>query len=192
MQADTTTPTRVPALGMVWMGEKREHKGESRPLMIASVGRSVRVIVPSMDPVSLVASSIAFIGACRKLASGLKFLRDLSRAPEEVLDLTDELNHLQNVLTVVNLVVRKRRDDTLGVLLSPLFVKVDLIIHELCNVCGACPQRLKEDDEYTEQLQHHLLARFKWTRAKRQVGELRARLKIIRLDIANSLAATSM
>ena len=124
-----------------------------------------------MDPVSIAASSITFISACRKLVAGLKFLRDLSRAPEEVLALTDELNDLQNVLTAVGLITCKRQDQIFGVLLSPLFGKVDLIIHELCDVCGACSQRLKEDEEYSEQLSHQLLARFKWTRGQKRVGE---------------------
>ena len=57
-----------------------------------------------MDPVSIAASSIAFIGACRKLAVGLKFLRALSKAPEDVLALTDELNDLRNVLKAIHLV----------------------------------------------------------------------------------------
>ena len=145
-----------------------------------------------MDPLSIAASAIAFVGACRKLASGLKFLRDLSRAPEEITALTDELNDLQHVLLAVGLVVRKRKDNVLGELLSPLFAKVDRIIHELCDECGACPQRLKQDDEYLDQLKTQLLARFKWTRAKRRVGQLRKRLKIVRLDFANSLAAISL
>lgn len=146
-----------------------------------------------MDPISIAASTIAFIGACRKLASGLRFLSDVSQAPKEVLALTDELHDLQHVLTAVGLVVRKRGDNILGSLLVPLFHKVDRIIHELCDVCGACPQKLKQDDEYYgEQLKIHLLARFRWTLAKQRVNELRERLKVLRLDFSNSLAATSL
>ena len=145
-----------------------------------------------MDPLSIAASSLAFIGACRKLATGLKFLRDLSRAPEEVLALADELTDLQNVLTAVALVTRKRQDTIFLTLLSPLFTKADRILRELCEVCGTCPHRLKEHDECTEQLKAQLLARFKWTRAKSRVGELRERLKIIRLDFSNSLATISL
>lgn len=145
-----------------------------------------------MDPLSIAASCIAFTGACRKLASGLRFLRDVSRAPEEVLALTDELNDLQNVLTAVGLIARKRRDDFLGILLTPLFDKVDRIVVELCEMCGMCPQKLKEDEEFTEQLKLRLLARFKWTLAKKRVDELREKLKVVRLDFSNSLAATSL
>ncbi|KAL8717704.1 MAG: hypothetical protein Q9225_005081 [Loekoesia sp. 1 TL-2023] len=124
--------------------------------------------------------------------SGLRFLRDVSQAPEEVLALTDELNNLQNVLTAVGLVTRKRRDDFLGILLSPLFDNVNHIVIELCDLCGTCPQKLKEDEEYTEQLKLRLLARFKWTLAKKRVDELREKLKVVRLDFSNSLAATSL
>ncbi|KAL9598866.1 MAG: hypothetical protein Q9219_004206 [cf. Caloplaca sp. 3 TL-2023] len=140
-----------------------------------------------MDPVSIAASCIAFTGACHKLVSGLRFLRDVSQAPEEVLALTDELTDLQNVLTVVHLITRKRHDIFLGVLLSPLFDKVDRIIDELCDTCGACPKKLKEDNDYGEQLKLRLRARFKWTLAKKRVNELRERLKIVRLDFANAV-----
>ena len=114
------------------------------------------------------------------------------RLPKEILAITDELNDLHNVLTVVNLVIRTRQDDILERLLRPLFDRVDRIISELCDVCGACPQRLKEDDEYSEQLKLHLLARFKWTLAKKRVNELRESLRVARLDFANALAATSL
>ena len=145
-----------------------------------------------MDPISIAASSIALIHACRKLATGIKFLIDLSRAPEEILELADELSDLQNVVAAVSTIIRKRQDDILGVLLCPLFAKVDRILNEICDLCGACPQKVKEDNDYTEQLKIQLLARFKWTRAKKRVGELRERLKVARLDFANSLAAISL
>ena len=145
-----------------------------------------------MDPLSIAASSIAFIGACRKLVAGFKFLRSLLRAPEEILALTDELNDLQNTLTAVYLVTRKRHDKVFEELLAPLFSRIDRIIHEICDTCGVCPHKLKEDDEQAEQLKGQLLARFKWTRAKSRVGELREQLKVIRLDFANSLAAISL
>ena len=145
-----------------------------------------------MDPLSITASTLAFIGACRKLVAGFRFLKDLSRAPEEILALTDELNDLHNTLTAVHLVTRRHQDKLVGLLLTPLFVKVDGIIYELCDFCGACPQRMKEDGDYLEDLKLQLLARFKWTRAKNRVGELRERLKVLRLDFANSLAAIGL
>ena len=145
-----------------------------------------------MDPLSIAASSIAFIHACRKLATGLRFLRDLSRAPEEDQALVEELDDLQIVFTAVATVTRKRSDKAHQTLLSPLFEKAERILEELCELCGACSRRLKEDREYTEELKIQLVARFKWTRATRRVGELRERLKILRLDFANSLAVVSL
>ena len=121
-----------------------------------------------MDPLSITASANAFVGACRKLANGFKFLKEVSRAPEDILALTDELNGLQNTLTAIGLVTRRRRDEFVGVLLAPLFQRVDHVIRELCGICGVCPERLKEveDDMYTDQLKFQLLTRFKWTREK--------------------------
>ncbi|KAL8773915.1 MAG: hypothetical protein Q9209_001345 [Squamulea sp. 1 TL-2023] len=145
-----------------------------------------------MDPVSIAASTIAFIHACRKLAAGFRFLNDVSQAPKDILTLTDELDDLQNTLAAVGLITRKRQDDITNSLLMPLLHEVNRIIHEFCHLCGACPQKLKEDDGYGEQLKLHLLARFKWTLAKKRVNELRERLKVVRLDLSNSLAATSL
>ena len=145
-----------------------------------------------MDPVSIAASCIAFTGACRKLVSGLRFLRDVSHAPEHVLALSDELHDLQHVLTAVRLVARIRHDDILGILLAPLFDKVDRIIHEFCDICGVCPRKLKDENEHAEELKLSLLDRVKWTLAKKRINELCERLKIVRLDFSNSLAAISL
>ena len=147
-----------------------------------------------MDPLSITVSAFAFVGACRKLVQGFKFLKELSRVPKDILTLTDELNDLQNTLTVVGLVTHKHRDEFVGILLAPLFHKVDHVIRELCGICGVCPERLKEveDDVYTEQLKFQLLTRFKWTREKTRVGDLRERLKVVRLDFANSLATVTL
>ena len=147
-----------------------------------------------MDPLSIAASAIAIVGACRKLVKGFKFLKELSRAPEDILALTDELNDLQNTLTAISLVTRDHRNEIVGVLLAPLFHKVEHIIRELCAICLVNPDRLNEveEDVYTEQLKIQLLTRFKWTRERRRVGQLRERLKIVRLDFANSLATVSL
>ena len=147
-----------------------------------------------MDPLSITASAVAFVGACRKLVKGFKFLKEVTRAPEDILALTEELNDLQNTLTAIGLVTGKQRNEFVGVLLTPLFHRVDHVIRELCGICGVCPERLKdvEDDVYTDQLKFHLLTRVKWTREKGRVGELRERLKVVRLDFANSLATVSL
>ena len=147
-----------------------------------------------MDPLSIAASAIAIVGVCRKLVKGFKFLKEVSRAPEDILALTDELNDLQNTLTAISLVTRNHHNEFVGVLLAPLFHKVEHIIQELCGICLVCPDRLNEveEDVYTDQLKSQLLTRFKWTRERRRVGQLRERLKIVRLDFANSLATVSL
>ena len=147
-----------------------------------------------MDPLSIAASAIAIVGACRKLVKGFKLLKEVSRAPEDILALTDELNDLQNTMTGISLVTRNHRNEFVGDLLAPLFHKVELVIQELCGICFVCPDRLNEveEDVYTDQLKIQLLTRFKWTRERRRVGQLRERLKVVRLDFANSLATVSL
>ncbi|KAL8832371.1 MAG: hypothetical protein Q9170_004907 [Blastenia crenularia] len=163
------------------------------PLTFAIVGLSGWIVVQRMDPVSIAASCIAFIGACHKLASGLQILRDVSHASEEVSALIQELNDLQNVLTAVGLITKKRSDNFIGTLLSPLFDRVDRIIHELCGLCGVSPQKVKGDDDHGDQtIKLRFQAGFRWTLAKKRVQELRERLKTVRLDLSNSLTATSL
>ena len=147
-----------------------------------------------MDLLSITVSAFAFVGACRKLVHGFKFLKELSRAPEDILALTDELNGLQHTLTAIGLATRQHRNEVVAVLLAPLFQRVDNVIRELCGLCGVSPEKLQEveDDVYTEQIKFQLLTRFKWTREKGRVGELRERLKVVRLDFANSLATVSL
>ena len=147
-----------------------------------------------MDPLSITASAFAIVGACRKLNSGFKFLKELSRAPKDILALTDELHALQNTLTAIGLVTRDRQNDLVRVLLTPLFHRVDHVIRDLCGICGVCPERLAEVEEnsYTDELRLQLLARFKWTRQKERVGRLREQLKVVRLDFANSLVTVSL
>ena len=147
-----------------------------------------------MDPLSIATSAITIVGVCRKLVKGFEFLKTVSRAPEDILALTDELNDLQNTLTAIGLVTRNHRIEFIGVLLAPLFHKVEHIIQELCSICSICPDGLNEVEEsvHTEQLKFQLLARFKWTRERRRVGQLRERLKVVRLDFANSLATASL
>ena len=147
-----------------------------------------------MDPLSIAASAIALVGACRKLLDGVHLLKSLSRAPEEILALSDELNALQNTLTAISLATRYYADDLAGTLFAPLFQRADLIVQELCDVCGMYPKGLAEVEETvsTERRRLQLVTRFKWTREKRRVGELRERLKVVRLDIANSLATVSL
>ena len=152
-----------------------------------------------MDPLSIAASAIAIVGVCRKLVKGFKFLKEVSGAPEDILAvtdelITDELNDLQNTLTAISLVTQNHRNEFVGVLLAPLFHRVEHIIRELCGICSVCPDRLNEEEEdvYTDQLKIQLLTRFKWTRERRRVGQLRERLRVVRLDFANSLATVSL
>ena len=145
-----------------------------------------------MDPLSISASALTFVGACRTLIAGFRFAKELSSAPAEIAEVSEELSDLQHVLTAVGMVTVQRDDDVFEVLLSPLLVKVDHILEELCSICGACSKRLKHDAEYAEHLKIQLLARFKWTREKGRVGGLRERLKVLRLDFANQLAAISL
>ena len=145
-----------------------------------------------MDPLSITASACALVTACRQLIVGFRFIRELSNVPAEIAEVSEELDDLQHVLTAVGLVTTQRNDEVFEVLLSPLFVKVEHILEELCSICGASSNRLKHDAHYEEPLKLQFRARFRWTREKDQVRGLRERLKVLRLDFANQLAAINL
>lgn len=144
-----------------------------------------------MDPITLTTSAIAFIGACRGLIAAFDKMKDVSRAPEDIMALKDELTGLQDTLTAVDLITRNRQDDLLELLLSPLFHRVHYIIEELCQLCGSSARRLRED-EYAKHLKLRVVARFKWARDKERVEKLRDRLKVVRLDFANQMAVATL
>ncbi|KAI1184587.1 hypothetical protein F5B17DRAFT_411280 [Nemania serpens] len=54
-----------------------------------------------MDPLSITASIIAVITATRQTAKGLRSLYQLRHAPQEVLELLNEINELQTLLCLV-------------------------------------------------------------------------------------------
>ena len=143
---------------------------------------------------SITASALALVGACNKLIQGITFLKGLSRAPEEILALSDELHALQNTLTAISLVMRDRRHELTGTLLAPLFPRAEHIIRELCDICGMSPERLAEVEEtvYTDDSKMQLMTRFKWAREKRRVRQLQERLRVVCLDFANALATVSL
>ena len=144
-----------------------------------------------MDPISVTASAIAFIGACRGLIAAFDKMKDVSQAPEDIMALKDELTGLQHTLTAVDLITRNCQDDVLEVLLSPLFHRVHCIIEELCRLSGLSARRLRED-EHAKHLKFRGVARFKWARDKERVENLRDRLKVARLDFANQMAVATL
>ena len=148
-----------------------------------------------MEPLSITASVVSFVSACRRLAKCFKFLRELSRAPDDILALIEELDRLQTILTALDIVTQENRGDSIGAHFSCLFEQSDRIIKELCEIGGVAPQKLKEsgeDDNKMAQLKLQLQDRFNWTRAKRRIGELCGSLRVLRLDFANSLAALNL
>ena len=48
------------------------------------------------------------------------------------------------------------------------------------------------EDGYVEHLKIPMLARLKWTRDRQRIEKLRDRLKVVRLDFANQMAAVTL
>ena len=58
------------------------------------IGSSFDHFYQPMYPLSITASALALVGACSKLIQGVVFLKELLRAPKEILTLSDELHAL--------------------------------------------------------------------------------------------------
>lgn len=147
-----------------------------------------------MEPLSIAASAVSFVSACRRLAEGFKFLRDLSRA-DDILALVEEIDRMQTILTALDIVTQEFRGYFIGAQFSCLFEQSDRIIKELCEIGSIAPQKFKEsgeDNNKMAQLEPQLLDRFNWNRAKRRAGELCESSKVLRLDFASSLAALNL
>ena len=121
-----------------------------------------------MDPLSITTSAIALVGACRKLNDRVHFYKSLSRAPEVISVLSDEVHALQNTLTAIGLAMRYyyADDDLAGARFAPLFHRVDLIVQESCDVCVIYPNGLAAEMEETgvstkQQRRLQLVTRFR-------------------------------
>ncbi len=145
-----------------------------------------------MDPFSITIGTVTLIGVCGELIKGIELLRKASQAPQDISDLIDELNDFQNVLNAVKLVTQCRAKNELGDLLVPHFRKAQRVIEELSDICGIQRSEKGLDDDFSEICEPHKVSHFKWTRNKRRIAALRERLKIIRLDLANQLAAMTL
>lgn len=63
-----------------------------------------------MDPLSVTASIVAIVGAGSSLASGLRSIYALKDAPDELLQLNEELFHVQLLVSAIQESCRQRGD----------------------------------------------------------------------------------
>ena len=148
-----------------------------------------------MEPLSIVASTINLVDACSVLVKGFKILKQLSGAPKEIQALIEELNRLQQILTALDIVTREDRDGSIGRSFSILLEQSERMIKELCKIAGVSFHSLNEAGEVRDKMakvELQLRGKFEWYRAKRRVGELCEKLKVLRLDFANSLATLNL
>ena len=155
-----------------------------------------------MDPLSIAASTIALVGFCRKLSHGLATLKDLSRVPDEIAALLDELQDLRNVLATVCVVLDQRLsiEGLHGHTeeLKSLLVKAGRITSSIATHCGITinqdsnPGPDKGQDSFSGPVLLDPLTRFRWLKDRRKIDNYRQRLKIVRTDIANHLASLNL
>lgn len=129
-----------------------------------------------MDPLSLTASVIAVIGAASRIASGLKRIIDLRKAPAVLLALNNEVSDLQLILAQLESLAPSRtaRDADQSLLQNTTLVKAKL--QELEIIIYA---RLIAKSGG--------LNRAAWLLAQDKVETIRKDIRLLRVNISNAL-----
>ena len=122
--------------------------------------------------------------------------------PEEISTLLEELDAFKNVLAAICVLMNQRsgldtKDEAIGDL-QQLLVKAKAGFTTIATHCGITIQaEAKLPLEDTAALlesapQVNLLGRFRWLKDRKRIESYRKRVKCLRLDIANHLAALSL
>ena len=142
-----------------------------------------------MDPLSIATGTIAIIGAIHEAAKCIDRLRAIRQAPLEVRLLLEEVADLQEVLNVVHTAQRPPAYAERASQVAPNDGPTGLD-----RVVARTTAKLRE---LTCLLEHHSSRAdrrapdFGWVRGKQQANAMRKELKILRLDLATSLAAVT-
>ena len=144
-----------------------------------------------MDPLSITASCVAVIGAGGAAIKGLKKLRDITKIPDTLLTIINEVADLTLVVQNIRLSFQSRRN---SINLSQGSIAV------ITQILDRAQARLQELDEV---INYRLLqtpkptgeiafSRSAWILEAHKVQRLQASLRSTRLDLATSFAALSL
>lgn len=142
-----------------------------------------------MDPLSITAGTIAVIGALEQAAKCINKLRAIRQAPIELKLLLDEVADLWELLKHVQKAQRPPAYGDGGV---PSADK-----EQPKGLDWQITRTLAKLNELDSLLQHHSsrtnrrIPDFGWARGKQKADALRADLKLLRLNLAASLSATT-
>ena len=144
-----------------------------------------------MDPLSITASAIAVIGALQQAARCVEKLRAIRQAPEELKLLCDEVADLSELLNHVKLAQRPPAYEEKGGV-TPIESPrgLDHQISRTSTKLGELDQLVVEHASRTDRWKLDR-GHFAWLRGRQKANALREDLKVLRLNLAASLGAST-
>lgn len=143
-----------------------------------------------MDPLSITASAIAVIGAIQQAAICIERLRAIRQAPEELNVLCEEVADLSELLQHVQSAQKPPayEKDALATPISPKGLD-----HQLSRTTTKLQEldRLVVDHASRTNRRKFDRGHLGWLRGKEKANALREDLKVLRLNLAASLGATT-
>ena len=144
-----------------------------------------------MDPLSVIASCIAVIGACRTAVRALLKLNDLRRLPNVLSAIINETSDLTLIVQEIKLSFQSNYDTSMSSqtsvnLIKELFDRAQIILLELDKIIN---YRLISLPRSNGEI---LFRRSAWLLEEHNVQRLQQRLRTVRLDIAAGFAAMNL
>ncbi|KAH7236676.1 hypothetical protein BKA59DRAFT_405455 [Fusarium tricinctum] len=137
-----------------------------------------------MDPLSLTTSIITIIATAAKLSKGLRSLYELRHAPQEILELINEVSELQALLHLVQQAIRSASLSTLPyedqVTFEKLLESVQELLDELTSLVAACTRNPAAG---------RLESITAWLKSRRKVENIRTRFPRAHRNINTALIA---
>ena len=141
-----------------------------------------------MDPLSLTASVIAVITAAGTVASGLKKLQVIANATDELLALMTEVSDIQIVLEEVNDALRAQGGygEHMSLNLAKLLIRAKTTLLRLNKVIQT---HVAKSQASGTSPSGPKVARLTWMMERSTVRTLQEDLRLIRLNLATTLAS---
>ena len=138
------------------------------------------------DPLSIIASIIAVVGAAEGVTKTLAQLKSIRNAPDELLALINEVSDLKVILSDVQMYVvhNTQRLRIFQAELQNLSTLIDRAKTKLLDLDRLIQYRLMKPESTSNQIK---TSRREWLRARSTVNQFRQALRDIRLNIVTQM-----
>jgi hypothetical protein len=140
-----------------------------------------------MDPLSFTASIVTLLGTVNGVIKGLSKIRDLRNAPDEFLDLLNEVQEMRLILnTIKSLLLENQQEERLSLGHQPL-----------AQLCRKAQAQLLEIDKIVEDRllrpgTTDKVERMAWMKQRTKIQDIRNNLRNIRGSLATMLGTLSL